>query len=269
VKVNEPLPGNFIPERVREIVWDLPELFPGFGFIKNGNRDHAFYADVVRLVRYFTRHYFKTLYFLKECCNITYVDLFLWMTATKAVSHFEERLSAFIDALDPKLRTTMIARAVFDFDQVIESLKQVNIEMEITNTYSKPERYKIPARYRIFELSYDVALLFDRMPGIELTEAASTPAAYLAYDNSSNQIITLRLVPWQRDLARALEATGCLEVDKLEARFVALLQAGKHKDILAGRVKGAVSEATRILAEIIRESATTKSTISVPEIADF
>ena len=68
--------GTFLPSEAVELARSHLEILTGFGFLHYRNRPFEYYQQVVRLVRYFGRHYFFTLRYLKVICGRRYVDVF-------------------------------------------------------------------------------------------------------------------------------------------------------------------------------------------------
>ncbi len=66
----------FFPADVKSLATSDYELFPAFGFIQCGNRTFRTYEHFVRLIRFFTRHFFRTLYFVRNTTGISYVSMF-------------------------------------------------------------------------------------------------------------------------------------------------------------------------------------------------
>jgi hypothetical protein len=127
--------------------------------------------------------------------------------------------------------------------------------MEITNIYAEPERFHLDQRHLLVETDFEVVEMFGTLPKLDWQRLSPRSAVYLVYANLANQIVTLRLSPWQRDLWESLRhnATDAALRD-VNDRFVELLGSQLPKPQTAKGAESAVAEAIRIFVRILQEA---------------
>lgn len=200
VAVKTPLLGNFLPREVLALVRSDLKMFPGFGFIRKNNRDYEFYCSSVKLVRYFTRHFFRTIFYLHSACGVGYIELFEWMAAEADPAKFRDRLRAFLSGPRVPEGSRALCVEVFEYEDIIERLRGTDIGMELTNVYSEPDSAEPDRRYVLFEAHYEVPEIFARLPELDSTRLAPKRVAYLLFLDERRGIVTLRLAGWQKRL---------------------------------------------------------------------
>jgi Radical SAM superfamily/B12 binding domain len=200
INVKTPLLGNFLPDEILTLVHSDPKMFPGFAFIKQNNRDYEFYCTAVRSVRYFTRHFFRTVYYLHSVCGVTYLRMFEWMSTEVDSRNYRTRFKRFLSELDLPEASTALVAAIFDYEDAIENLKKTDVSMEVTNVHCEPDSAVPDKRYVLFEARYEVPEIFGRLPELEMSKTVPKDASYLIFLDDRDEIVTLKLNPWQKRL---------------------------------------------------------------------
>lgn len=238
--------GTFTPPEALELTRAAPDLFSGFYFIRHKNRPFDWYVRLSELIRFFTRHWFRTLYFLVEACGLRYVDVLSGMMDEADPGRFSERFERLVAGLPLPDAVAPLARSVLRYDQVEERLRARDISREVENIYSVAPASEAGRRHELIELPHAVHQVFAGLPALDLAAAAG-PATYLWYRDDDGQVSTIRLRPWQRALWQRVELQA-LDRAFLDA-LVAELHGGQVGD--PGRASAAVRVAVDLFAQIL------------------
>jgi radical SAM superfamily enzyme YgiQ (UPF0313 family) len=192
--------GTFLPSEVIKLAREDKELFSGFYFIQNKNREFLWYVKATDFVRFFTRHWFRTTYFLVKYCGISYVELFNKMESVRYSSELNSCFKSVFSTLKCPSQYANLAQSVFKYDEVEESLKNYDVVSEVENIYANPIQLDTRSSYRLLDLSHSVHHIFSKLPTLLVGPAIDVPSTYLFWRQEGGGVITLRLTHWQRDL---------------------------------------------------------------------
>lgn len=222
--------GGFLPSEARELARKDLETFTGFGFIRKGNREFEYYADFVRIARFFTRHFFRTVYFLKRHCGVEYTEIFEWMRAERDPVLFPRRLTRFISA-GARSGNWRVARSVHAYDSAVESIKGTELPGELQNTYLEPTRRSDRVRYKLLELPYEVHSLFGRLP--DLPDRGPEKRTVYLLCAQEGGVAAIQLSVWQARFWKAADSGTSLSrlrqswIRRLTARGVSRKRANE------------------------------------------
>ena len=189
--------GMYLPEEVRAIIAGNRDIFTGFGFIRQGTRPYEYYGRLAELVRYFTRHFFRSIYFLKEKMGVPYRQAMEAVSDETSAYRYGERLREFARSLDCAETDRSMFRSVHRFDEGLEAAKDVDVIVEIANVYSTPGRRGLTRGPRVIDIEHEVHRVFAALPRIE--PVPPTKVSYL-FRREEGQVIAIRLKDWQREL---------------------------------------------------------------------
>lgn len=224
--VGPALGGAFLPPQVLELAERDVDIFTGFAFIRRGNRPFAWYQEVTRLVRYFTRHYFRTVYFLKRRCAISYVSIFEGMAAGGAKTDAGAAFAAVFAGLDLPEDQHALAAAVYAIDRATEAAKGLDVRAEIANIYARAQADATADDHALVSVDYPVHALFEALPRSLGRDLPAQLTTYLIVRSAGDNLVTLRLTGWQARLwtalaeHRAAEAVAGAFADHLVARGI-------------------------------------------------
>jgi hypothetical protein len=204
--------GTFLPPEAEELVRSRLEILSGFGFLHYRNRSFEYYQQVLRLVRYFGRHFFLTLRYFKVVSGRRYVDVLEGLLGVA-----EEVLAESIRLLtaDLPVEQRTFARALHEYESACESLVDVDIELEIENVYSQLSQRGLGPGYTVLDLEADVLSLFPNGNVGEGVSLECTPTTYLIYLSAAGSRVTMQLSAWQREVWEQLELLGFIDVDRI------------------------------------------------------
>ena len=204
--------GTFLPEEATELARAHLEILSGFGFLHHRNRPFDYYQQVLRLVRYFGRHFFLTLRYLKVVCHRRYVDVFEGLLGV-AESALPEAIRHMITRLPVDRQP--FARALHDYESACDSLIDVDVELEIDNVYSQMSRRAPGLGYVLVDVEADVVSLF---PNGAVEDGASLECratTYLIYLSAAGSRVTIRLPKWQREIWDELDTFDVVDLDRI------------------------------------------------------
>jgi hypothetical protein len=176
------------------------------------NRPFAYYQRVLRLVRYFGRHFFLTLRYLKVVCNRRYVDIFEELLGL-AESELPEAIRRMITSL--RVDRQPFARALHDYESACDSLIDVDVELEIDNVYSPMSRRAPGLGYTLVDVEADVVSLFPNRAVEDGALLECRATTYLIYLSPAGSRVTIRLPKWQREIWDELETFDVVDVDRI------------------------------------------------------
>jgi hypothetical protein len=233
--------GTFLPGEAAELARSRLDTFSGFGFLHFQNRTFEYYQTVLRLIRYFGRHYFLTLRYFKVVCGLHYIDVFepLLGVTEDVLGESIRRLIADLPASQQTFAT-----ALYDYESGCEALVDVDIELEIENVYSPSRQRGAGAGYRLLDIAADVVSLFPNGNAREGVSLDCRETTYLVYLSSSGTLVTLQLSPWQRRLWEELELLDTVELDPISE-----IVASAH-GVSASQARAGVENALATFVEI-------------------
>ena len=193
--------GTFLPSDVRALIKDDLATFTGFTFIRSGNRDYAYYQDVLRLSRYFTRRYYHLLRFLKQGAGHTYVA-FIDALIERAAMPIEEALAELLARMEGE--HAQAARALFAYDSMLAEFRGDEVEEELVNVYRQPATVEQKPHFLISDFDVDVVTMISDAREITWKPELSRPTVVVVYRVSEAEVSTLRLTPTQAKLFKAL-----------------------------------------------------------------
>jgi hypothetical protein len=256
--VGPSLQGAFLPPQVLDLAENNADIFTGFAFIRNGNRSFAFYREATQLVRYFTRHYFRTVYFLKERCGVTYLSIFEAMMAANEGTPLETTFAQVFSDLDLTDEQRSLAAAVFALDQATEAAKGLHVSTEIANIYARAHSQSGAQSHALITVDHEVHGLFAALPESITHEAPHAITRYLVFRTAEDQLVTIKLSGWQMRLWSALAAKTQPD-DAATTVAAELADRGIDRD----RADVAVNRAAALFADVLQIGAT-----SSPVLAD-
>lgn len=189
--------GMYLPEEARAIIAENRDLFSGFGFIRQGTRPYEYYARLADLMRYFTRHFFRSIYFLKEKTGVPYRQALEAVSDETSAYRYGKRLGEFARSLDCAEADRSLFRSIHRFDEGLEAAKDVDVVEEITNVYSTPGRRGLTRGPCVIDIEHEVHRVFAALPRIE--SIPPTRVSYL-FRREEDQVVVIRLKNWQREL---------------------------------------------------------------------
>lgn len=226
--------GAFLPREGLSMARSDSQLFSGFWFIRKNNREFEYYTVVVSLVRFFTRHFFRTIYFLKNTGHLSYAEIFKPMLTMNSPEQYR---SSFINSVLSRYvggELDSIFKTLLTYEDAIFQLQSIDVNAEVGNVYSQPlQRSGAPTHF-LLELDYDV---------LELRSSSSEPQKhhYLLYRNDEGDVVTVRLTDWQRELWLGLEEGELSSAEQIEACAQTLVHT------LGARVQDARDAAASLL----------------------
>ncbi|MGW5282477.1 B12-binding domain-containing radical SAM protein [Streptomyces collinus] len=227
--------GTFLPSDVRALIKDNPATFTGFSFIRSGNRDYAYYQDVLRLSRYFTRRYYHLLRFLKQGAGHTYVELVDALLA-RAAMPIEEALAEILAPMEGV--HAQAARALFAYDSMLAEFRGDEVEEELVNVYRRPATVEEKPHFLIADFEVDIVTMISDPRDITWQPELSRPTVVVVYRASEAEVSTLRLTPAQAKMFKALMPRGRAEREALLA------------DIAPGRLREVATAVAGLCARI-------------------
>ncbi|MEQ1565493.1 MAG: radical SAM protein [Myxococcota bacterium] len=245
--------GAFRPPEIEQLVREHLDLFTGFGFIRYNNRPYAFYEKLIRLVRFFCRHSFRSLFLMKKAGIASYVEA---MTAlaetTDDPSQFGEALRQWL--LQRAEGTTEHRRALVDslqFDAAVDAVRGIDVLSEVVNPYL-PAQGDTP-RWAIVRTEVPLHSVFARLPEVDLAAIRSEPTQYLIYNEPSDSLVVLRLKPWQTALLSELIETPrepSTNLAPVTEKIIEQLSAGRSLDreVVRSKVSGTAALFWKVLA---------------------
>jgi hypothetical protein len=241
---------TFLPAEAAELARSRIAIMSGFGFLHYRNRPFEYYQQALRLVRYFGRHYYLSLRYLKVVCGRRYVDVFEQLLGV-AEDVLVESIRSILDSLPVDKRA--FGRALYDYESACDSLIDIDIQREIENVYAQLRQRGAGAGYIMVDLEADVLSQFPNGnvsnsvvgQGLSLECQATT---YLIYLSAAGSRVTIRLSTWQREIWEQLEVLGVVDTDQI-ARAVASTNAVPFEKAQAA-VESARSTFAQIQAEL-------------------
>ncbi|MGW1985483.1 B12-binding domain-containing radical SAM protein [Streptomyces collinus] len=227
--------GTFLPSDVRALIKDNPATFTGFSFIRSGNRDYAYYQDVLRLSRYFTRRYYHLLRFLKQGAGHTYVELVDALLA-RAAMPIEEALAEILAPMEGV--HAQAASALFAYDSMLAEFRGDEVEEELVNVYRRPATVEEKPHFLIADFEVDIVTMISDPRDITWQPELSRPTVVVVYRASEAEVSTLRLTPAQAKMFKALMPRGRAEREALLA------------DIAPGRLREVATAVAGLCARI-------------------
>lgn len=239
--------GTFLPPEARALVRGDAKLFSGFYFIRHRNRELGWYLRLANLIRYFTRHWFRTLYFLVEHLGFTFLRLLEPLLDSDDLSTLSQRFEALVLSLDLPPEDAQLTYAVLRFDGMEERLKLLDISREVENVYSPAPSLASQPSYLLDELPVPVHRVFAAMPQLD-TSVEHTPTCYLWSRDRTGYRSVLHLRPWQRALWHHLQART--PDDAYIEQLVSELSSGREADCT--HVRLAVDRAVDLLTRVLQ-----------------
>ena len=233
--------GTFLPSEAVELARSHLEILTGFSFLHYRNRPFEYYQQVVRLVRYFGRHYFFMLRYMKVKCGRRYVDVFDRLLGT-AEGVLAESIRLLVEDLPDDRR--VFGKALYEYESACEALVDVDIDLEIDNVYSPSRQRSLGSGYRLVDVGADVVGLVVSGDARDATSLECRPTTYLIYLSSEGNLVTTQLSPWQRQLWEQLDLVDTVDVDRISATV-----AATH-DVSLSQARAAVEKALVMFAEI-------------------
>jgi radical SAM superfamily enzyme YgiQ (UPF0313 family) len=243
--------GTFLPPETIAMVKASPRMFSGFYFIRKNNRTFQTYTRFVDLIRFFTRHWLRTVYFLKRKCGIRLIDLLDRIAEETATAKLGEQLGRVIEGLGLPASMLLTARSIYLYEAAEEEIASVDIANQVQNIYAAPRNLNNFAAYKMIDLALPVHRIFSAFP--EIQEGGEEPAAatYLFFRRGDGRTSTLFLKPWQRDLWIELRAGG--DKARVVASTTSRLALGRSTDSYPN-VFHSVHEAVDLFSEILSDS---------------
>lgn len=204
--------GGFLPSEVLSMAQADRRLFSGFWFIRKNNRKFEYYTAIVPLIRFFTRHFFRLIYFLKHACKLSYVQLFESLTQAQSADEYRDRLVNYVQSSSFGEEFDAVKDALLAYEDAIFSLKAVDVVSEIENVYTRPEQKAPGFSYRLLELDYEVHALFAQPPTTCPAKFERRRTYYLLYRDAARNVITAQMAEWQRTCWVQLEVDGLKEM---------------------------------------------------------
>jgi len=245
--------GAFEPQVALDMAAAHPDVFAGFYFIRDGNRPHGDYADLVRFVRFFSRHYFPVVYALKGLELMGYVALFEALRGD--ADGAPARLAAIVDGLGEPHGALL--RDLFAFCEVGERVRGADAQQEVENIYSAPDIHP-GAAFASFTLDHPVHDLVAGFPDVR--PVPPEPAAYLFHLAAEGRVVKVRMPGWQAALWEAMSA-GQRSRGLVEAELITELGARYP----GRRVEGPVRRAAAYFETVLAQAADHASRRVAPE----
>jgi hypothetical protein len=236
--------GTFLPLEAAELARTRLETFSGFGFLHYRNRSFEYYHQVLRLVRYFGRHFFLTLRYFKAVSGRRYVDVFEGLLGV-AEDVLAESILTMVAGLPVDQQT--FAKALYEYEAACEALVDVDIELEIENVYAQLSRRGPGPGYTIVDLDADVVSLFPKGNVRDEDSLECLPTTYLIYLSASGSLVTMQLPRWQREVWEQLQLLGIIDADRISHAV-----AAAH-DVSIDRARAAVETARSTFAQVQAE----------------
>ena len=233
--------GTFLPSEALELARSRLEVLTGFGFLHYRNRPFEYYQQVVRLVRYFGRHFFFTLRYMKVICGRRYVDVFDSLLGC-AEDVLAESIRPLVEDLPEGRR--VFAKALYEYESACEALVDVDINLEIDNVYSPSRQRSLGSGYQLVHVGADVVGLFVNGNVRDGTSLECLATTYLIYLSSTGTLVTMQLSPWQRQLWDQLELLETADVDEMSQSV-----AAAH-DVSPPQARAAIQKALTTFADI-------------------
>jgi radical SAM superfamily enzyme YgiQ (UPF0313 family) len=131
--------SGFYPIWLEQFVKKNLDIFSGYGFLRRGNQAPFYYVQLTEFVRFFTRHFFLTLYALKHVAGIAYVEFFENVFRNRSIeSNWEELLLRYSAALSVPASTNEVIRDVVRWDAATERVRGTKYQDEFDNPYASP-----------------------------------------------------------------------------------------------------------------------------------
>ena len=210
--------GTFLPSDAVELARSRFEILTGFGFLHYQNRPFEYYQQMVRLVRYFGRHFFLTLRYFKVVCDRRYVDVFEGLLGI-AEDVLPESIRRLIDELPADRHA--FSKALYEYESACEALVDVDIAGEIDNVYSPLSQRGLGPGYKVVDLAADVVSLFSNGTVSDGALLECRPTTYLIYLSAAESLVTMQLPRWQRDVWEQLALLGTIDVDRISETVAA------------------------------------------------
>lgn len=240
--------GTFIPAAAEPLVKSAPRLFSGFYFIRNGNREFARYSRLVDRIRYFTRHWLRTIWYLKKACNIRIIDILDAVDGEARTAEFALEFERIVESLELAPEARAVAESIFRYDSAEEAVASVDVASEVENIYAAPRTLGGGATFRVIDLPVAVHRLFANSFEIATSGAVRIASTYLMHRSEDGGTRTLFLKPWQRDLWREVEAGNDTAVAAGRAQAVL---AGLHPEIGCEQIETSVRSTVELFQGIL------------------
>jgi Radical SAM superfamily/B12 binding domain len=242
--VGDAVLGTFLPADAAELARSRLEILSGFGFLHYRNRSFEYYRQVLRLVRYFGRHFFLTLRYFKVVAGRRYVDVFEGLLGA-AEDILAESIRTMIAGLPVDQQT--FAKALYEYEAACDTLVDVDIELEIENVYSQLSRRGPGPGYTVVDLDADVVSMFPNGKVREGVSLECVPTTYLIYLSVSGSLVTMQLPRWQREVWEQLQIIGIVDADRISHAVTAA------HDVSIEMARSAVERARSTFAQIQAE----------------
>jgi hypothetical protein len=243
--------GTFLPRDVLELARANHDLFTGFTFIRGGARDYSYYASLVKLVRYFTRHHFRTIYFLKKIVGLRYVDVFRAIGCEADSENYGRGFRQFVKSIGCEGWCGPLKDDVLTYDDAVEALRAANVTRQIKNVYAEPTPLSSNTRPLVLDLKHRVHQVFASLPDVIVERGVTAPATYVLFLNEDADVVTVSLSEWQRQLWKRLEQQhrNVDSLDEIKSEFVTVLKASTRDS--GDRVERSVIAAMDLFTDLL------------------
>lgn len=188
--------STYIPPEAADMIAANPDIFTGFGFIRSSNRDFSYYTKLSDLIRYFTRHYFLSIYFIKEKLGIPYIEIFDVLASENERSYYDRTFISYARDLQGAPSDINLLNSILHYEAGIEFVKGVDVNVELTNIYSRPTQVEEFSRI-VVDLAHEVHTMRSCLP--EVDSPVRRDVSYFLSRDGDN-IVTVKLKDWQRAL---------------------------------------------------------------------
>jgi radical SAM superfamily enzyme YgiQ (UPF0313 family) len=195
----EPTYGIFpiyTPNEAKYLIDKNRDIFTGFGFIRFQNRPYLFYTNLAQVIRFFTRHFFRSIYFIKEKLGIPYREILAFVGQNTSPLAYEKSLVDFAGSLDVTADQMATLNDIIAFESALEHSKAVDLVAQIANIYSSPEQQTDRELVSV-DVNCEVHLMFSSLP--EIRDVPLSRTSYL-FVRTGVDVATVRLKDWQRVL---------------------------------------------------------------------